>query len=59
MGAWLPTFMRDAQFGARTLLKSPGVTALAVVSLATGIMVATAIYSVRRVTPKVNTVFDA
>src|SRR5688500_2452584 len=46
MGTWLPTFIQDVQFGARTLLKSPGVTALAVVSLATGIMAVTAIYSV-------------
>ena len=46
MGTWLPTFIRDVQFGARTLLSSPGVTALAVVSLATGIMATTAIYSV-------------
>src|SRR5918993_1926639 len=46
MGTWMPTLLRDVQFGARTLLKSPGVTVLAVLSLATGIMAATAIYSV-------------
>jgi putative ABC transport system permease protein len=36
----------DVRFGARNLAKSPGVTALAVVSLALGIMATTAIYSV-------------
>jgi predicted permease len=43
---WLETFARDIQYGARSLLKNPGFTALAVLSLATGIMATTAIYSV-------------
>src|SRR4026207_683276 len=46
MLTWLDTFRRDIQFGARSLLTNPGFTALAVLSLATGIMAATAIYSV-------------
>src|SRR4051812_5124891 len=37
---------RDIQYGARSLLKSPGFSALAILSLATGIMATTAIYSV-------------
>jgi predicted permease len=43
---WLEPFARDIQYGARSLLKSPGFSALAILSLATGIMGATAIYSV-------------
>ena len=42
----LETFLRDIQYGARSLVRSPGFTALAVLSLATGIMATTAIYSV-------------
>lgn len=42
----LETFLRDIQFGARSLAKNPGFTSLAVLSLATGIMATTAIYSV-------------
>src|SRR4051812_10750923 len=42
----LETFLRDIRFGARSLLQSPGFTSLAVLSLATGIMATTAIYSV-------------
>ncbi|MBW8861292.1 MAG: hypothetical protein JF601_02835, partial [Acidobacteria bacterium] len=43
---WLDTFVRDGQYGVRSLLKSPAFSALAIVSLATGIMATTAIYSV-------------
>jgi putative ABC transport system permease protein len=46
MLTWLETFLRDIQFGARSLAKNPGFTGLAVLSLATGIMATTAIYSV-------------
>jgi putative ABC transport system permease protein len=45
---WLEAFARDIQYGARSLLKSPGFSALAILSLATGIMATTAIYSVLR-----------
>jgi putative ABC transport system permease protein len=43
---WLDAFVRDGQYGVRSLLKSPAFSALAIVSLATGIMATTAIYSV-------------
>ena len=43
---WIEEFFRDARFGIRGLLRTPGFTALAVVSLALGIMATTAIYSV-------------
>jgi predicted permease len=43
---WLEQFIRDVQFGARSLAKSPGFSALAIMSLAMGIMATTAIYSV-------------
>jgi putative ABC transport system permease protein len=43
---WLEAFGRDIQYGARSLVKSPGFSVLAVLSLATGIMATTAIYSV-------------
>jgi putative ABC transport system permease protein len=42
----LDQFRRDAQFGLRGLIRTPGFTALAVLSLALGIMATTAIYSV-------------
>src|SRR5687767_42690 len=41
-----PELYRDIRFGVRGLLRTPGFTALAVVSLALGIMATTAIYSV-------------
>lgn len=43
---WLDAFARDVQYGARSLLKNPGFSTLAILSLATGIMATTAIYSV-------------
>src|SRR5438045_2526395 len=43
---WVEAFARDIQYGARSLLKSPGFSVLAILSLATGIMATTAIYSV-------------
>ena len=39
-------FARDLRFGGRSLARTPGVSALAVTSLAVGIMAATAMYSV-------------
>ena len=39
-------FARDLRFGARSLARTPGVSTLAVTSLAVGIMAATAMYSV-------------
>jgi putative ABC transport system permease protein len=43
---WLEQFLQDVQFGLRSLTKSPGFTAVAVCSLALGIMATTAMYSV-------------
>jgi predicted permease len=43
---WLDQLRRDVRFGVRGLARTPGFTALAVVSLALGIMATTAIYSV-------------
>lgn len=43
---WLEQFAQDVQFGLRSLTKSPGFTAVAVCSLALGIMATTAMYSV-------------
>ncbi len=43
---WLDQCRRDVRFGVRGLAKAPGFTALAVMSLALGIMATTAIYSV-------------
>jgi putative ABC transport system permease protein len=43
---WFEQFRRDIRFGIRGLLRTPGFTLLAVVSLALGIMATTAIYSV-------------
>lgn len=46
MRMWIDAFARDVQYGARGLLKSPGFSLLAVLSLATGVMATTGIYSV-------------
>ncbi len=46
MLTWLEQFARDVRFGLRNLVRSPGFSALAIVSLAMGIMATTAIYSV-------------
>jgi len=46
MSAWFGEFLGDLRFGVRYLSKSPGVTLIAVLSLALGIMATTAIYSV-------------
>ena len=46
MTTWLEHFGRDLRFGIRGLMRSRGFTALAVLSLALGIMATTAIYSV-------------
>jgi putative ABC transport system permease protein len=43
---WLEQFAQDIRFGLRSLTKSPGFTAVAVCSLALGIMATTAMYSV-------------
>jgi putative ABC transport system permease protein len=43
---WIDQFRRDLQFGVRGLVRTPGFTALAVLSLALGITASTAIYSV-------------
>jgi predicted permease len=43
---WIEQFRRDVRFGVRGLARTPGFTALAVISLALGIMATTTIYSV-------------
>jgi putative ABC transport system permease protein len=43
---WIEHLRRDVRFGMRGLLRTPAFTALAVISLALGIMATTAIYSV-------------
>lgn len=42
---WLETFLQDAGYGLRSLLRTPGVTAIALLSLALGIGANTAIFS--------------
>ena len=46
MMTWLEQFTGDVRFGVRGLLRTPGFSLLAVLSLALGIMAVTAIYSV-------------
>jgi predicted permease len=45
---WLEDFRRDAAYGVRTLLRTPGFTLVAILTLAVGISAVTVIYSVLR-----------
>jgi putative ABC transport system permease protein len=45
---WIGQVCRDVQFAVRGLAQTPGFTALAVISLALGIMATTTIHSVLR-----------
>jgi putative ABC transport system permease protein len=45
---WLDDFRRDVAYGLRTLLRTPGFTVVAVLTLAVGISAVTVIYSVLR-----------
>ena len=46
MTSWLEQTAKDLKYGSRSLLKNPGLSALAILSLATGVMATTVIYSV-------------
>ena len=44
LSTWLPHVWQDVRYGLRTFARAPGFTALAVLSLALGIMATTAIF---------------